>query len=46
MDDADDLDDARDSMEADFQAECGLNDLSGNDLAEAIDFLVYLFYDQ
>ena len=46
MDDADSLDEARDNMEANFQAECDLTHLSGGDLAEAIDFLEDTFYDQ
>ena len=46
MDDTDGLDDAKEYMEANFQDECGLNHLSGDALAEAVDFLEDVFYDQ
>ena len=29
-----------------FQVECGLDDLSGSDLAEAEDFMEDVFYEQ
>ena len=46
VDNAPDLDDARDDMEADFQLACGLDDLGMDDLVEAIDLLEDIFYNQ
>ena len=46
MDDADDLDDAKEDMETNFQAECALGHLSGGDLADAIDLMEDVFYEQ
>ena len=46
VDNADDLDEARDDMETNLQAECDLDHLGAHDLDEAIDFMDDVFYEQ
>ena len=46
MDNARNWDDAKEDMLTNFQNECGLDDLSGSDFAEAEDFMEDVFYEQ
>ena len=45
-DDADDLDDAKENMVADFQSECDLEHLGAHDLDEAVNLVEDVFYEQ